>query len=126
MNNDKALFRQALQRQNERAARMKMPDDMEQRMMQRISPKKSIRHWHYTAIGAVAASILLLLTLHTKDPESSGLYPQDTNQVVETPAWQYEDEPIGLDAYFAHQKEIQEKGKRLADYIQQQRTINIE
>jgi len=61
MNNDKDLFRQALQRQNERAARMKMPDDMEQRVMQRISPKKSIRHWHYTAIAAVAASILLLL-----------------------------------------------------------------
>ena len=41
MNNDnrlrlseaKNLFRQALQRQNDRAAGMKMPDDMEQRVM---------------------------------------------------------------------------------------------
>ena len=123
MNNDKTLFRQALQRQNERAARMKMPDDMEQRVMERIKPKHH-RVWLYPAITAVAASILLLLTLHTHDPESSGLQPQRTSQAAETSAWQYEDG--GLDAYYAHQKEIQEKGERLAAYIQQQITINIE
>lgn len=125
MNNDKALFRQALQRQNERAAKMKMPDDMEQRVMERIKPKR--RHvWLYPAITAVAASILLLLTLHTQDPESSGLQPQNASQAAETPAWQYEDERTIRDAYFAHQKEIQEKGERLAAYIQQQITVNIE
>ena len=61
MNNDKDLFRQALQRQNERAARMKMSDDMEQRVMERIRSKKVNRRWLYTAIAAVSASILLLL-----------------------------------------------------------------
>ena len=61
MNNDKDLFRQALQRQNERAARMKMPDDLEQRIMERIGSQKTNRPWLYPAIVAVAASILLLL-----------------------------------------------------------------
>lgn len=61
MNNDKDLFRQALQRQNERAARIKMPDDMEQRVMQHIQPKKAIRLWPYSVVAAVAACILLLL-----------------------------------------------------------------
>ena len=61
------LFRQALQRQNDRAAGMKMPRDMEQRVMQRIEPKSTPRHWLYAAsIGAIAASILLLLALHYK------------------------------------------------------------
>ena len=63
MNNDKDFFRQALQRQNERAAGMKMPDDMEQRVMHRIRSKKANHRWLYPAIAAVAASILLLLVL---------------------------------------------------------------
>lgn len=61
MNNEKDLFRQVLQRQNERAARMKMPDDMEQRVMERIRHKKAMHRWLYPAIATVAASILLLL-----------------------------------------------------------------
>ena len=64
MNNDKNLFRQALQRQNERAAGMKMPDDMEQRVMGSIRHKKTTRHWIYPAIATVAASILLLLIFY--------------------------------------------------------------
>ena len=51
MNNDnrlrlseaKNLFRQALQRQNDRAAGMKMPDDMEQRVMKSLKPNPSPR-----------------------------------------------------------------------------------
>ena len=125
MNNDNALFHQVLQRHNERAARMKMPDDMEQRVMERIKPRHH-RVWLYPAITAVAASILLLLTLHTQDPESSGLKSQDTNQAAEMLVWQHEDEQTIRDICFAHQKEIQEKGERLAAYIQQQTTINIE
>ena len=59
------LIRQALQRQNDRTAGMKMPDDMEQRVMNRIKPKKTSYHWLYSfSIGAIAASILLLLTFH--------------------------------------------------------------
>ncbi len=65
MSNDQ-LFRQALQRQNDRAAGMKMPDDMEQRVMERIKPKPTARRrWLYPAlVGTVAASIALLLMLH--------------------------------------------------------------
>mgnify|MGYP003309100813 CR=1 FL=1 len=51
MNNDnrlrlseaKNLFSQALQRQNDRAAGMKMPDDMEQRVMGSLTPNPSPR-----------------------------------------------------------------------------------
>lgn len=64
MNNDD-LFRQALQRQNDRIAEMKMSDDMEQRVMERIKRKTNHRRWLYPlSIGAVAASVVLLLTLH--------------------------------------------------------------
>lgn len=63
-NNDTELLSQALKRQNERAARMKMPDDMEQRVMERInSPRAFAPPRLYPAIAAIAASIVLLLTL---------------------------------------------------------------
>ena len=59
------LIRQALQRQNNRAAGMKMPNDMEQRVMDRIKPKKTSYRWLYSfSIGAIAASVLLLLMFH--------------------------------------------------------------
>ena len=59
------LIRQALQRQNDRTAGMKMPEDMEQRVMNRIKPKTTSYRWLYSfSIGAIAASILLLLTFH--------------------------------------------------------------
>lgn len=63
MNNDKDIFRKALQRQNERAARMKMPDDMEQRVMEHIKPKHR-RVWLYPAIATAAAIIALLIMIH--------------------------------------------------------------
>ena len=64
MKNDE-LIRQALQRQNDRAAGMKMPNDMEQRVMDRIKPKKTSYRWLYSfSIGAIAASVLLLLMFH--------------------------------------------------------------
>lgn len=73
MNNDnrlrlseaKNLFRQALQRQNERAAGMKMPDDMEQRVMKNLKPQATKRRWLYPlSTIAVAASVLLLIMLN--------------------------------------------------------------
>ena len=95
MNNDnrlrlseaKNLFRQALQRQNDRAAGMKMPDDMEQRVMGSLTPKqgstivnpsprrgepsplplrRSPLLWRGIGGGciAVAASVLLLIMLN--------------------------------------------------------------
>ncbi|MBQ9286109.1 MAG: hypothetical protein IJ209_07510 [Bacteroidaceae bacterium] len=65
MNNDNNLFRQALQRQAKQAAEMKMPDDMEQRVMVRIKPGFVLRRWLYplSAIAAilVAAAFLLIV-----------------------------------------------------------------
>ena len=61
----KNLFRQALQRQNERAAGMKMPDDMEQRVMGSLKPQATKRRWLYPlSTIAVAASVLLLIMLN--------------------------------------------------------------
>ena len=61
-------LRQALQHKNEAAERMTLPDDFTDRLMQRIEQKEeNPKHrstWLYAAIGAVAASILLLLALH--------------------------------------------------------------
>ena len=61
MNNEE-LFRQALQRQNDRASEMKMPDNMERRVMKRIKSKSKSSRWLYAAsISAIAASLLLLI-----------------------------------------------------------------
>ena len=59
MNNDRELFRQALQRQNERAARIKMPEDMERRVMKRIGHSQS-HAWFYPAVAASIAIALLI------------------------------------------------------------------
>lgn len=70
MNNDK-LFRQALQRQNDRAAGMKMPDDMEQRVMKSIKTKATKRRWLYPlSTIAVAASVLLLILLNVRTQQA--------------------------------------------------------
>ena len=72
MNNDQ-LFRQALQRQNDRASEMKMPDDMEQRVMKRIKTKSKSSRWLYAAsISAIAAGLLLLIgfSLFMKDGQT--------------------------------------------------------
>jgi hypothetical protein len=69
MNNEE-LFRQALQRQNDRASEMKMPDDMEQRVMKRIKSKSRPSRWLYAAsISAIAAGLLILIgfSLFMKD-----------------------------------------------------------
>lgn len=56
------LFRQALQRQNDRASEMKMPGDMEQRVMKRIKSKSKSSRWLYSvSISAIAAGILILI-----------------------------------------------------------------
>ncbi|MBO4801366.1 MAG: hypothetical protein J5545_05810 [Bacteroidaceae bacterium] len=73
MNNDKDLFHQALQRQNERSAMMKMPDDMEQRVMEHIEthgekPKCNILLLALRAVASTAAAILIGLFLHVYEP----------------------------------------------------------
>lgn len=127
MNNEQ-LFRQALQRQNDRAARLKMPDDMEQRVMRRVKPRKTIRRWLYPiSIAAAAASVLLLLTLQYNNKVESPIQQShrlsQTNEIL---TWQYEDELMRADACLTHQMEIKEKGERLAAYIHQQTTIDIQ
>lgn len=77
MNNDK-LFRQALQRQNDRASEMKMPNDMEQRVMKRIKSKSKTSRWLYSvSISAIAAGILILIgiSLFMKPGESAKQEP---------------------------------------------------
>ena len=77
MNNDK-LFRQALQRQNDRASEMRMPDDMEQRVVKRIKSKSKSSRWLYAAsISAIAAGLLLLIgfSLFMKDGKSEKVEP---------------------------------------------------
>ena len=72
------LFRQALQRQNERASKMKMPDDMEQRVMKRIQSKSKSSRWLYAAsISAIAASLLFLIgfSLFTKEGKTESQKP---------------------------------------------------
>ena len=127
MNNEQ-LFRQALQRQNDRAARLKMPDDMEQRVMRRVKPWKTIRRWLYPiSIAAAAASVLLLLTLQYNNKVESPIQQSHRlSQTNEIPTWQYEDELMRADACLTHQMEIKEKGERLAAYIHQQTTIDIQ
>lgn len=71
MNNDK-LFRQALQRQNDRAAGFKMPDDMEQRVMGSIKPQATKRRWLYPLSAfaiAACALLLILLNIEKQKPE---------------------------------------------------------
>ena len=102
MNNDnrlrlseaKNLFRQALQRQNDRAAEMKMPDDMEQRVMERLKPKTTKRRWLYPlSTIAVAASVLLLIMLNIgkQQPEQQ---PPVIAEVVTEPQPIIPDEPV--------------------------------
>ena len=115
MNNDnrlrlseaKNLFRQALQRQNDRAAGMKMPDDMEQRVMGSLqdplqpslkgresSPFKGEleRVWRSRGVWvAIAASVLLLILLNIgkQQPEQPPVVTEKVMQpkdnIEETP-----------------------------------------
>ena len=91
MNNDnrlrlseaKNLFRQALQRQNDRAAGMKMPDDMEQRVMKSLKPQATKRRWLYPlSTIAVAASVLLLILLNIEKQKPEQQMPVVAEEVT--------------------------------------------
>ncbi len=83
MNDDK-LFRQALQRQNDRAAGMKMPDDMEQRVMKNIKPQATKRRWLYPLSAlAIAACALLLIIFNIEKPQPE--QPPVITEVVTEP-----------------------------------------
>lgn len=114
MNNDnrlseaKNLFRQALQRQNDRAAGMKMPDDMEQRVMGSLTPNPSPRRgepsplplrrspllWRGIGGGciAVAASVLLLILLDVRTQQAE--QPPVIAEIVTVPQPIIPDEPV--------------------------------
>lgn len=88
MNNDQ-LFRQALQRQNDRAAQMKMPDNMEERIMQRIqatekvAQRRSSRKLWLTAASAVAiAASIALLVIFYNGQEQTPQEPLVAQQMV--------------------------------------------
>ena len=102
MNNDnrlrlseaKNLFRQALQRQNDRAAGMKMPDDMEQRVMKSLKPQATKRRWLYPlSTIAVAASVLLLILLNIEKQKPEQQTPVIA-EVVTEPQPIIPDEPV--------------------------------
>ncbi len=129
MNNDnrlrlseaKNLFRQALQRQNDRAAGMKMPDDMEQRVMGSLrtlsnSPLKGENQrsategkanslpregwggsWRSRGVwGLIAASIALLIVLHyntTDQPVVAEFIEPESPQLVPEPIVEEKQEP---------------------------------
>ena len=117
MNNDN-LFRQALQRQNERAAGMKMPDDMEQRVMGSLrtlsnsplggEPKVGDRResqlpplregwggfWRTRGVwAAIAASVLLLILLNIEKQKPEQQTPV-VAEAVTVPQPNIPDEPI--------------------------------
>ena len=93
MNNDK-LFRQALQRQNDRAAGFKMPDDMEQRVMKSIKPQATKRRWLYPLSAfAIAASVLLLIIFNIEKPQPEQQTPVIAEKVM-PPVPAISDEPI--------------------------------
>lgn len=123
MNNDnrlrlseaKNLFSQALQRQNDRAAGMKMPDDMEQRVMGSLTPKqgstivnpsprrgepsplplrRSPLLWRGIGGGciAVAASVLLLILLNVRTQQAE--QPPVIAEIVTVPQPIIPDEPV--------------------------------
>ena len=81
-------LRLAMQQRNDAAEKMTLSEDFTDRLMQRIEQKeeqsKHKRTWLYTAIGVVAASILLLLAIHYKydkeDPNQKPAIAQKTEQ----------------------------------------------
>lgn len=102
MNNDnrlrlseaKNLFRQALQRQNDRAAGMKMPDNMEQRVMKSLKPQATKRRWLYPlSTIAVAASVLLLIMLNI-GKQKPDQQPPVVAEVMTEPQPIIPDEPV--------------------------------
>ena len=102
MNNDnrlrlseaKNLFSQALQRQNDRAAGMKMPDDMEQRVMKSLKPQATKRRWLYPlSTIAVAASVLLLILLNI-GKQKPDQQPPVVAEVMTEPQPIIPDEPV--------------------------------
>lgn len=82
MNND-LLLRQALQRQNERASRLKVPLDMEQRVMERIRLRRRRLFWLYSAIAAsVVVAFLVGSIWMSKDDGDAVCYTVENGQRI--------------------------------------------
>ena len=82
MNNDRELFHQALQRQNERAARMKMPDDMEQRVMESIGYRRH-HAWLYPAIAAsIVVALFIGSSLFRTEDDTNVCYTVENGQRI--------------------------------------------
>lgn len=127
LNSDTLLY-EAISRREQKLPSISA--DLNDRLMQRINHQaerpKFHRIWLYPAIGVVAACIVLLLIFHKQHAELPIQQPQCISRTNEMLVWQYEKEQTRLDIFFAHQQEVQEKGKRLAAHIQQQTDIDIE
>ncbi len=82
MNND-LLLRQALQRQNERASRLEVPLDMEQRVMERIRLRRRRLFWLYSAIAAsVVVAFLVGSIWMSKDDGDAVCYTIENGQRI--------------------------------------------
>ena len=133
------LFRQALQRQNDRASEMKMPDDMEQRVMKRIKSKsKSSRRLYSASICAIPASLLLLIgfTLFMKDGKSEKEEPivaqhkEQRDSVVKVEEKKIEEEktmPMIAQEIptLAHNENVQQAVKNAEQPVKENETISV-
>ncbi len=94
-------LRLALQKKNEAAEKMTVSEDFTDRLMQRIERQeekpKQRPAWLYTAIGAVAASILLLLTFHFTNHQENIENGTKIAQRTEQQTLQSQDERPGND-----------------------------
>ncbi|MBR2154169.1 MAG: hypothetical protein IJ901_06095 [Bacteroidaceae bacterium] len=96
------------------------------KLPQAVNEKSKITPIRWLMTG-IAASVLLLLTLQYNNKVESPIQQSHRlSQTKEISTWQYENELTRADACFTHQMEIKEKGERLAAYIHQQTTIDIQ
>ena len=62
------LMKQALRRQQQRAEKLKMPADMEQRVARRLKQRRNRRRWWLSTAAAAAVAAVLVLTLWSSKP----------------------------------------------------------
>ena len=133
MNNEE-LFRQALQRQNDRASEMKMPDNMERRVMKRIRSKSKSSRWLYAAsISAIAAGLLFfigfsLFMKEGKSEEEEPIVAQHTEQ-RDSMVKIEENEPMPMIAQetpvLTQNKNIKQAGNIANQPVKENETISV-
>ncbi len=114
-------LRLAMQQRNDAAEKMTLSEDFTDRLMQRIEQKEELpkhkRTWLYTAIGIVAASILLLLAIHYKydkeDPNQKPAIAQKTEQQVSSSSLESQSQDGRKQSQQAEQQDIPIEAKEV-------------